>query len=114
MNKQSKINQMIEIDYAQNNELADELIKFLNENDYSTIKENDLLIVNKSLSKSLLESFLKKTGRSKHKITLLKPNSFLIAIPVSVTEIGLESCEFCGYTSHRELVNVHRRTHQAL
>ena len=105
---------MSKIDYAQNGELANELIKFLQESNHSVTKENDLLIVNSSIQKPLLESFLKQTGRSKHAITLLEPDSYLIAIPVSAQEIGLESCEFCGYTSHTELVNVHRKTHQAL
>ena len=105
---------MTKIDYAQNKELADELIKFLHEVNYSVTRENDLLIVNQQLSQSILESFLKTTGRAKHKITLLEPDSYLISIPVSAEAIGLESCEFCGYTSQSELVKVHRRTHQAL
>jgi len=105
---------MIHIDYAQNNELGDELICFLKENNYSVTQEDDLLIVNESIQKSTLESFLKQTGRIKHKITLLESDSYLIAIPVSAEEIGLETCEFCGYTSQSELVNVHRKSHYAL
>ena len=105
---------MIKIDCAQNSELSQELVEFLKENDCPVTNENELLIVNDNISKSLLESFLEKTNRTKHKITLVEPNSFLIAIPVKMEEIGLESCEFCGYTSHKDLVQVHRRTHQAL
>ena len=105
---------MTKIDYAQNTEFANELIDFLQKNNYSVSKESDLLIVDEQIQKPTLESFLKQTGRTKHKITLLEPDSYLIAIPVSAEEIGLESCEFCGYTSHSELVKVHRRSHQAL
>lgn len=105
---------MTKIDCAQNNKLADELISFLQSNNYSITQENDLLIINEQIQKSTLESFLKQTDRTKHKITLLEPDSYLIAIPVSAEEIGLETCEFCGYTSHHELVKVHRRSHQAL
>lgn len=105
---------MTRIDCAQNTELTQELIEFLKENNCSVTKENELLIVNENFSKSLLESFLEKTSRTRHKITLIEPDSYLIAIPVQMEDIGLESCEFCGYTSQSELVQVHRRTHQAL
>ena len=105
---------MTRIDCAQNNELAEELTKFLHQKNYTPVQGNELLTVDEKLPKSILESFLEETNRSKHKITLVEPDSFLIAIPVSMEEIGLESCEFCGYTSHHNLVEVHRRTHQGL
>ncbi|AFS82607.1 hypothetical protein [Candidatus Nitrosopumilus sediminis] len=105
---------MTKIDCAQNNELEKELTKFLQERNYSTKQENDLLIVNEKLPKSILDLFLQETNRARHKITLIEPDSFLLAIPVNMEEIGLETCEFCGYTSHHDLVSVHRRTHQAL
>ena len=105
---------MTRIDCAQNNELAEELTKFLHQRNYTTVQENKLLTVGEKLPKSLLELFLKETNRSKHRVTLVEPDSFLIAIPVNMEEIGLESCEFCGYTSHHSLVEVHRRTHQGL
>jgi len=66
------------------------------------------------LSKSVLESFLKKTDRDRHKITSIDSDSYLIAIPIGIEEIGLATCEFCGYTAYRELVEVHRRSHQGL
>ena len=105
---------MSKIDYVQDNELADELIKFLQENNCSVTRDNDLLIVDESILKPILELFLKQTGRTKHKITFLEPDSYMVSIPVSAEEIGLETCEFCGYTSHTELVKIHRKTHQAL
>ncbi|AJM93054.1 hypothetical protein [Nitrosopumilus piranensis] len=46
---------MTKIDCAQNNELEKELTKFLQEQNYSTKQENELLIVNEKLSKSTLE-----------------------------------------------------------
>ncbi|MCV0391945.1 MAG: hypothetical protein K5790_01480 [Nitrosopumilus sp.] len=105
---------MTKIDCAQNTELAKELIKFLWEKNCHVKQENELLIVDEKIPKSLLETFLEDTSRTRHKITLTEPDSFLISIPVSMEEIGLETCEFCGYTSHHDLVQVHRRTHQAL
>ncbi len=39
---------------------------------------------------------------------------YFIVIPLDLENIGLESCEFCGYTAYRELVEIHRRSHQAL
>jgi len=105
---------MTEIDCAQNNKLAEELTIFLRNEGYSVTQENDLVTVDKKLSKSILESFLKKTDRLGHKITPIDFDSYVIAIPLDLEDIGLESCEFCGYTAHRELVEIHRRSHQAL
>ena len=105
---------MTRIDCAQNSELAEELTKFLRQRNYAPVQENELLTMDKKLQKSVLESFLEETNRSKHRVTIVEPGSFLIAIPVSMEEIGLESCEFCGYTSHHSLVEVYRRTHQGL
>ena len=105
---------MTEVDCAQNNELAEELTIFLRNEDYSVTQENDLVSVDKKLSKSILESFLKKTDRVKHKITPIDSDSYIIAIPLDLEDIGLESCEFCGYTAYRELVEIHRRSHQGL
>jgi len=104
----------MKIDCAQNDELATELAKFLQVRNYSIKQENELVVVNEKIQPSLLEEFLEETNRTRHKITLVEPDSFLIAIPVSMEEIGLDTCEFCGYTSHSDLVQVHRRTHQAL
>ncbi len=103
---------MTKIDCAQNDELAEELTIFLRNEGYSITQENDLITVDKKLSKSTLESFLKKTDRIKHKITPIDSDSYIIAIPLDLEDIGLESCEFCGYTAHRGLVEIHRRTHQ--
>ena len=105
---------MTEIDCAQDNKLAEELTTFLRNEDYSVTQENDLVTVDEKLSKSILESFLKKTDRDRHKITLIDSDSYVIAIPLDLEDIGLESCEFCGYTAHRELVEIHRRSHQGL
>ncbi len=105
---------MTEINCAQNNELAEELTIFLRNESYSVTQENDHVTVDEKLSKSILESFLKKTGNVRHKITPIDSDSYLIAIPLDLEDIGLESCEFCGYTAYRELVEIHRRSHQAL
>ena len=105
---------MTNIDCAQNDELAEELMIFLRNEGYSVTHENDLVTVNEKLSKPILESFLKKTDRLRHKITPIDSDSYVIAIPLDLEDIGLESCEFCGYTAHRELVEIHRRSHQGL
>jgi len=65
------------------------------------------------LNLSLKYSF-KKTDRIKPKITPIDSDSYVIAIHVDLEDIGLVSCEFCGYTVHRELVEIHRQTHQGL
>ena len=102
------------IDYAQNNILAKEVISFLQEKGISARLAEDLAVSEKKISKNILELFLKETDRSKHKITPVDSDTFVIAIPKSLEDIGLESCEFCGCTSHRDLVEVRRRTHQGL
>ena len=105
---------MTQIDCAQNFELAQELTEFLRDENYTLTQENDIIMTSQKIPKSVLEKFLKETKRPKHKISLIESDSFVIAIPVDLEDIGLESCEFCGYTGHRELVNVHRRTHQGI
>jgi len=104
----------MEVDCAQNNALAEDLNSFLQENGYSVSQEDCIVTINAKIPRNILELFLEKTGRSKHKITIVNSDTYLIAIPMDLEDIGLESCEFCGYTAHRELVEIHRRSHQAL
>jgi len=51
---------MTKVDCAGNNILAEELKAFLTNENYSVTKENDLVTIDEKLSKSILESFLKK------------------------------------------------------
>jgi len=102
------------IDCAQNDEITKELNEFLQNKNHIVTQENDIITTDKKISQNLLEQFLKETDRPRHKVLLSEPGTFVIAIPVKMEDIGLESCEFCGYTAHSELVNVHRRTHQGL
>ena len=102
------------IDCAQNSALAKELLSFLLQKGISARLSDDLVVSDKKLSKNILELFLKETNRSKHKVTPFDSDTFVIAIQKDLEDIGLESCEFCGYTSHHDLVEVHRRTHQGL
>ena len=104
----------MKIDCAQNNALAEELVSFLQEKEYSVSKEEGIVSTNEKITLDVLELFLDKTNRSKHKITFVDTGTYLIAIPMDLEDIGLESCEFCGYTAHHEDIQVHRRSHQAL
>ena len=105
---------MTTIDCVGNEKLQEELTAFLRNEGCSVTNENSLVVVDKKLSKSEIDSFLKKTDRPKHKITFVDADSYVIAIPVEIKDIGLDSCEFCGYTGYTELIEVHRRSHQAL
>ncbi len=105
---------MTTIDCAGNEKLLEELTIFLRNEGYSVTRKNSFVVVEKKLSKSEIDSFLKKTDRPKHKTTFVDADSYVIAIPVEIKDIGLDSCEFCGYTGYAELIEVHRRTHQAL
>ncbi len=104
----------MKIDCAQNNALAEELVSFLQEKEYSVSKEEDIVSTNEKITLDVLELFLEKIYRSKHKITFVDTDTYLIAIPMDLEDIGLESCEFCGYLGHHEDIEVHRRSHQAL
>ena len=105
---------MTVIDCAQNYEIAVELSEFLQNNGHTVKSESSIIMTEKKIPQKTLEQFLKETHRPKHKVSLSEPDTFVIAIPVKMEDIGLESCEFCGYTSHHDLVKVHRRTHQGL
>ena len=100
------------VDCAQNLELAKELFEFLSDKGYSVKISGDIVIADKKISQNILGLFLKETTRSKHKVIPFDSDSFVLAIPKTLQDIGLESCEFCGYTAHNELVEVHRRSHQ--
>ena len=102
------------VDCAQNSILAKELLSFLSEKGIPAKLADDLVVSEKRISHNILELFLKETDRSKHKAIPFDSDTFILAIPKDLEDIGLESCEFCGYTSHHDLVEVHRRTHQGL
>jgi len=102
------------VDCAQNNTLAKELISFFLQKGISAKLADDLVIFDQKISKNILELFLKETDRTKHKAIPFDSDTFVLAIPKDLEDIGLESCEFCGYTSHHDLVEIHRRTHQGL
>ena len=104
----------MKIDCAKNSDLAEELVGFLQEKEYSVSQEEGLVTTREKIPLDILELFLNKTDRSKHKITFVDSDTYLIAIPMDLEDIGLESCEFCGYLSHPEEVEIHRRSHQAL
>jgi hypothetical protein len=105
---------MTTIDCVGNEKMQEELTVFLRNEGHSVIHENNLVVIDKKLSKSEIDSFLKQTDRSKHKTTFVDADSYVIAIPVAIKDIGLDSCEFCGYTGYTELIAIHRRSHQAL
>jgi len=104
----------MKIDCARNSDLADDLVGFLQEKGYSPSQEEGLVTTNEKISLDVLKLFLDKTDRSKHKISFVDSDTYLIAIPMDLEDIGLESCEFCGYLGHHEDIEVHRRSHQAL
>lgn len=105
---------MTAIDCVGDEKLQEELMVFLRDNCCSVISENSLVVTDKKLAESEINLFLEKTCRSDHKTTFVDADSYVIAIPVEIKDIGLDSCEFCGYTGHTESIAVHRRTHQGL
>ncbi len=99
---------------AENNDLAEELVSFLQEKGNSVSQKDSLVTTREKIPLGILELFLNKTDRNKHKITFVDKDIYLIAIPMDLEDIGLKSCEFCGYLAHPEDIEVHRRSHQAL
>jgi len=104
----------MKIDCAKNSDLAEELVSFLQEKGNSASQKEGLVTTREKIPRDILELFLDKTDRSKHKITFVDSDTYLIAIPMDLEDIGLKSCEFCGYLAHPEDIEVHRRSHQAL
>jgi len=102
------------VDCAKNSDLAEELLGYLQEKKYSSSQKEGLVTTLEKIPLEILELFLNKTDRNKHKITFVDPDTYLIAIPMDLEDIGLESCEFCGFVAHHEDIQVHRRSHQAL
>lgn len=102
------------IDCANNPELAKELIAYLKEKNIQAYIQDGTVMTAQDLKLENLEMFLKHTDRHKHKAQLIDKMRFLISIPSNLEDLGLESCEFCGYIEHSEEIQVHRRSHQAL
>lgn len=102
------------IDCANNPELANELLVYLKEKNIQAYIQNGTIMTAQELKLENLEIFLKHTGRHKHKAQLIDKMTFLLSIPSNLDDLGLVSCEFCGYLGHSEDVDVHRRSHQAL
>lgn len=102
------------VDCANNEELRNELVAFLKEKKIETYLQGNEVWTTRDLKKSELDEFLKKTGRISHKAKLVDKMRFLLSIPSNLEDLGLVSCEFCGYIGHSEEIDVHRRSHQAL
>ncbi len=102
------------IDCANNPELAKELMAYLKEKNIQAYMQDGMVMTAQDLKLENLEMFLKHTDRHKHKAQLIDKMRFLISIPSNLEDLGLESCEFCGYIGHSVEIEVHRRSHQAL
>ena len=100
------------IDCNKNKELASELSDSLAQ--YKTVQEDDKIVITDEITSDIIESHLKKINRPKHRVFLVEQEKFLIAIPQDLHDIGMDSCEFCGYVDYTDLVGLHRKSHQAL
>ena len=102
------------VDCADNLELARELVAYLKEKKIEAYIQEGVVMTPKELKLENLEMFLKHSQRHRHKAQLIDKMKFLLSIPKNLEDLGLTSCEFCGYLGHPEAVDVHRRSHQAL
>ena len=105
---------MTTIDCVGDEKLQKELMEFLRKEGYSVNSENTLVIIEEKISESVIDLFLKNSNNPKHKTTFVDADSYVIAIPVEIKDLGLDSCEFCGYTGYTEMIEIHRRSHQAI
>ena len=87
----------MKIGCAENSDLAKELVSFLQEKGNSVSQKESLVTTKEKVPLDILELFINKTDRSKHKITFVDTDIYLIAIPMDLEDI-----------------EVHRRSHQAL
>lgn len=105
---------MTTIDCVGDEKLQKELIEFLSNEGYSVNSENSLVVTEEKISASVIDLFLENNNNSKHKAIFVDADLYVLAVPVEIKDIGLDSCEFCGYTGHTEMIEIHRRTHQAI
>jgi hypothetical protein len=102
---------MITIDCAGDNEIALELENYLKNRGFQAKAEESLVYADKNVDK-ILTLFLKETNRKEYKITKIDSANLLLAREIPLEDLGLLSCEICGYvlSNEDELMN-HRRAH---
>jgi hypothetical protein len=103
---------MISINLAFDEELAKELVSYLNNLGIDCMHEKSLVEVNQdSLDEKVLSAFLEKINRVDYVIKKINKKSYLISKEASVQDFGLGTCEICGLVDFEEKLFSHRWTH---
>ncbi len=103
---------MITVDCAGDNDVALELENYLKGLGINAQAEESFVNVDKEKISNTLDLFLKETGRTNYKIRKIDSANFLLSKEAQIEDLGLLSCEICGYvlSNEYELMN-HRRAH---
>jgi hypothetical protein len=103
---------MIAIDCAYDNELAQELEKYLKNLGFSAKTDESTVMVNDADIEQILGHFLKETNRTEYSVRKIDSTNFILAKEVMIEDLGFQRCEMCGYVvSSEEELLVHRRAH---
>ena len=102
------------IDCAFDQNLADELTKYLKKKGLNVNEEKEGIITTEDpkLTKDDLELFLKNTGKIKT-LQLIPTDSdtIIIATKVMIEHFGLARCNICGFVTYQEDLVAHERAH---
>ncbi len=103
---------MMVIDCAYDNEIVQELEKYLKNLGFSAKTEESTVIVGDISIEQTLGSFLKETNRTEYSIRKIDATNFVLAKEVMIEDLGFHRCEMCGYAlSSEEELLAHRRAH---
>jgi hypothetical protein len=102
------------IDCAFDDNLSDELEKYLIINGFQVTKEANSIITSndRKLTKDVLDLFLKQTGKIKElQIIPSEKNVLIIASKVPIEGFGFVRCTICGFVMYEEELMAHERAH---
>jgi len=102
------------IDCAFDDNLSDELVKYLTANGFQVTKEVNTIITSndRKLTRNVLDLFLKHTGKFKElQIIPSEKNIWIIAAKVPIEGFGFVRCTICGFVMYEEELMAHERAH---
>ena len=103
---------MVTIDCANDNELAEELGRYLKTIHLESEVADSLVMVAGLDVDKILNTFLRETNRSAYSIRKVDDDTVLLAKEIPIEDFGFLRCEMCGYVVSSEVeLLTHRRAH---
>lgn len=102
---------MTTIHCAYDEEIANNLIDYLNKKGEDSTREKDRVFTKNKIRKKILDKFLDENELDGYSVMLSEPNTFIVAKKTSVEDFGLAQCEICGFVAFDEELFAHRRAH---